>query len=140
MILHPQLQKDCFILGRFELSLLLLLNDSQYPWFILVPQREDMSEVHHLSPADQQTLMQESSMLASAVETAFAADKMNTAALGNVVPQLHIHHIARYTTDIAWPKPVWGAFPAKPYTDEELMIVKQHIQSHLPTLQSLEIT
>jgi len=140
MILHPQLQKDCFILGRFELSLLLLLNDSQYPWFILVPQREDMSEVHHLSPADQQTLMQESSMLASAVETAFAADKMNTAALGNVVPQLHIHHIARYTSDIAWPKPVWGAFPAKPYTDEELMIVKQHIQSHLPTLQSLEIT
>ena len=140
MILHPQLQQDCFILGRFELSLLLLLNDSQYPWFILVPQREDMSEVHHLSPADQQTLMQESCMLASAVETAFVADKMNTAVLGNVVPQLHIHHIARYTSDIAWPKPVWGAFPAKPYTDEELMIVKQHIQSHLPTLQSLEIT
>ena len=140
MILHPQLQKDCFILGRFELSLLLLLNDSQYPWFILVPQREDISEIHHLSPADQQILMQESSMLASAVETAFAADKMNIAALGNVVPQLHIHHIARYTTDIAWPKPVWGAFPAKPYTDEELMIVKQHIQSHLPTLQGIETT
>lgn len=74
-------------------------------------------------------------MLASAIEKAFAADKVNIAALGNIVPQLHLHHIARYTSDIAWPKPVWGAFPAKPYTDEELAIVKQHILTHLPALQ-----
>lgn len=137
MILHPQLQQDCFILGQFELCLLLLMNDNQYPWFILVPQRENIREIHHLTADEQIQLMQESSRLASALEQAFAADKINVAALGNVVPQLHIHHIARYTTDAAWPKPVWGLLPAKPYTDDEFQVVSQHIKAHLPMLQEV---
>ena len=138
MILHPQLKKDCFILGRFELCLLLLINDNQYPWFILVPQRENISEIHHLSAAEQQQLMIESSLLASTIEAAFHADKINIAALGNMVPQLHIHHIVRFKNDAAWPKPVWGVHPAKAYSDEERNIVIQHIKAKLPTLQSVE--
>ncbi len=139
MILHPQLQRDCFVVGRFELSLLLLMNDSQYPWFILVPQREHITEIHHLTEQDQQQYLRESSLLSIALEQAFRADKINIAALGNMVPQLHIHHIARYQDDIAWPKPIWGLHPAKAYSDEERNIVIQHIQSHLPTLQQVEV-
>jgi diadenosine tetraphosphate (Ap4A) HIT family hydrolase len=135
--LHPQLAQDCFILGQFELSLLLLMNDSQYPWFILVPKRLNIKEVHHLLEAEQQQLLSESSALAQAIEDAFKADKINVAALGNMVPQLHIHHIARFTSDAAWPKPVWGTSPAIPYTKQELEAVSQHIKAHLPTLQEV---
>ncbi len=116
MILHPQLEQDCFIVGQFPLSALLLLNDSQYPWFILVPQREDVSEIHQLSASDQQQLMRESSLLAACIEKEFKADKINIAALGNMVPQLHIHHIVRYKNDPAWPAPVWGKATAVPYS------------------------
>jgi len=138
MILHPKLAQDCFILGQFDLCLLLLINDSQYPWFILVPQRENISEIHHLPPHEQQQLMAESCLLATAIEQAFQADKLNIAALGNMVPQLHIHHIARYKNDIAWPKPVWGAYPAIAYRDDEHDIVIQHIKAHLPTLKEVK--
>lgn len=138
MILHPQLQQDCFILGQFDLCLLLLINDSQYPWFILVPQRKNISEIHHLPPHEQQQLIIESSLLATAIEQAFQADKINIAALGNMVPQLHIHHIARYKSDVAWPKPVWGLHPAIAYQNEERDIVIQHIKAHLPTLKEVE--
>ena len=137
MILHPQLAKDCFILGRFELCLLLLMNDNQYPWLILVPQRENISEIHHLSAQEQIQLTQESCLLAEAMEKAFAAEKLNIAALGNIVPQLHIHHIARYKHDATWPKPVWGILPAAPYTAEEREIVSAHLKTHLPTLQAV---
>ncbi|MDX8388240.1 MAG: HIT domain-containing protein [Ghiorsea sp.] len=134
MILHPQLEKDCFIVGSFKLSLLLLLNDKQYPWFILVPQREGIKEIHHLTPKDQQQLMMESSMLAEVLEKAFQADKINVAALGNMVPQLHMHHIARFTDDPTWPKPVWGALPAKPYKKFEVETLKQIVLRSLPAL------
>ncbi|OOZ41247.1 diadenosine tetraphosphate hydrolase [Solemya pervernicosa gill symbiont] len=115
--LHPQLDNDCFTLGRFELCRLLMMNDASYPWFILVPERSELREIHHLDEGDQQQLISESSALASAIETAFAAEKINVAALGNLVPQLHIHHIARYASDPSWPAPVWGKHPAKPYND-----------------------
>ncbi len=139
MILHPQLAKDCFVLGRFELSVLLMMNDNQYPWFILVPQRENISEIHHMTEADQQLLLQESSRLSIALEQAFDADKINVAALGNVVPQLHVHHIARFKHDATWPKPVWGARPAQAYTHEEKHTVIQHILSYLPNLQTVNV-
>jgi diadenosine tetraphosphate (Ap4A) HIT family hydrolase len=115
MILHPQLEKDCLVVGHFPLSVLLLMNDTNHPWFILVPQREGITEIHQLSEQDQQRLMRESSQLASCIEKEFNADKINIAALGNAVPQLHIHHIARYKSDPAWPAPVWGKFPAISY-------------------------
>ena len=129
--LHPQLAQDCLILGRFPLCQLLLLRDANYPWFILVPDREDISEIHHLSEQDQQQLLRESMTLSRALEQAFSPDKLNIAALGNMVPQLHIHHIARYTTDPAWPAPVWGRHPSKPYREDELTAVVDTLKSVL---------
>jgi diadenosine tetraphosphate (Ap4A) HIT family hydrolase len=118
--LHPQLAKDCFVIGQFPLCQLLLMNDQNYPWFILVPQREDISEIYQLTAADQMMLWRESTDLAEVLARHFAADKMNVAALGNVVPQLHLHQIVRYRHDPAWPAPVWGKLPAVPYSEEGL--------------------
>ena len=118
--LHPQLEKDCISLGQFELCSLLLMNDSSYPWFILVPERHDISEIYELDEEDQLLLMKESNYLAQILKHYFHADKINIAALGNVVPQLHIHHIARYKEDRSWPGPVWGQHEAVKYTDEQL--------------------
>ena len=110
--IHPQLQADCLVIGRFPLCHLLLSKDTNYPWFILVPDREHISEIHQLTDADQQQLLRESSQLARVLDKVFAPDKLNIAALGNVVPQLHLHHIVRYRDDPAWPAPVWGRVPA----------------------------
>ncbi|MBN4076684.1 HIT domain-containing protein [Mariprofundus ferrooxydans] len=131
MILHQTLQKDCFIVGKFPLCLLLLLNDSNYPWFILVPQRDGMREIHQLAAADQQQLIRESSLLSRCIEQHFKADKINIAALGNMVPQLHIHHIVRYTSDAAWPAPVWGNVAAKPYAPDAAEQLCQRIRGLL---------
>jgi diadenosine tetraphosphate (Ap4A) HIT family hydrolase len=117
--LHPQLRKDCLLIGRFTLCHLLLMQDANYPWFILVPDREGIREIYELSEADQVQLLRESSQLSALLATRFRADKLNIAALGNVVPQLHVHHIVRYRDDPAWPAPVWGRVPARPYTPEE---------------------
>jgi len=118
--LHPTLKKDCIELGQLELCRVLLMNDSRFPWLILVPEREDTTEIHQLSADDQQLLIRESSYIAEKLALLFQADKMNIAALGNMVPQLHIHHVVRYKTDKAWPAPIWGLFDAKAYTDKEL--------------------
>ncbi len=117
--LHPQLQQDCFILGKFELCQVLLVNDSQFPWFILVPQRENISEIYQLTVEDQIMLVRESSYLAQKLATIFSADKLNIAAIGNLVPQLHLHHVVRYQTDKAWSAPIWGKFAAVPYTEQQ---------------------
>lgn len=130
--LHPRLAADCFVVGRFDLSLLLLMNDARYPWFILVPQRPGVSEIHHLSGALRQQLMSESAALSEALAEGFSADKINIAALGNVVSQLHVHHIARYRSDPAWPAPVWGRFPAIHYADDTQHAVMQRLIAHLP--------
>ena len=97
--LHPQLEQDSIELGHFSLSKLLLINDSQYPWFVLVPQRCDMTEIYQLSVDDQRLLTQESSLLAETLAHSFNADKMNIASIGNIV---HIHHRAN-SSHIAWP-------------------------------------
>lgn len=118
--LHPQLARDCHRLGHFGLSLLLLMNDAQYPWFILVPRREGLREVYQLDQAEQALLLRESSALSRALMSAYRGDKLNLAALGNQVPQLHLHHIVRYAGDPAWPAPVWGRHPPRPYTADGL--------------------
>ncbi len=118
--LHPCLAQDCVAIGRFELCLLLMMNDSQYPWFILVPERAELQEIYQLSQAERGLLSEESSYLAENLAILYKADKMNIAAIGNVVPQLHIHHIVRYRTDKAWPAPIWGKFDAVPYTERQL--------------------
>ncbi len=125
--LHPQLEKDCVRLGEFTLCSLLLLNDSNYPWFILLPNREDMTEMHQLSEVDQRQLLAESMFFSQCLEQVFQPDKLNIAALGNIVPQLHIHHIARFTTDACWPAPVWGAVSATPYNEEQLENIKKQL-------------
>jgi len=114
-VLDPRLAADCHRLGHFRLSLLLMMNDANYPWFILVPQRAGVREIHELEEADQLLLLQDSVALARALTAAFGGDKLNIAALGNVVPQLHLHHIVRRVGDAAWPAPVWGRAPAVPY-------------------------
>jgi diadenosine tetraphosphate (Ap4A) HIT family hydrolase len=118
--LHERLAQDCFYVGRFELCQLLMMNDSQFPWFILVPERIGITEIYQLAKSDQLVLMQESSYLAENLANLYHADKMNVAAIGNMVPQLHVHHIVRYQSDIAWPAPVWGKFSAVPYSKEQL--------------------
>ena len=118
--LHPQLAADCIALGRFDLCRLLLMNDSQYPWFILVPEIADIREIFQLSKDQRGLLQEESCFLAKQMSQLFNADKMNIAAIGNLVPQLHIHHVARYRNDKAWPAPIWGKFSPVPYTSGQL--------------------
>lgn len=130
--LHPQLQKDCQVVGRFPLSCLLLLRDANYPWFVLVPDRDNISEIYQLSDGDQQQLLRESTTLSKVLVAAYAPDKLNIAALGNVVPQLHVHHVVRYKTDPAWPAPVWGKVPARSYGDDELNGVIAKLKQSLP--------
>ena len=123
--LHPQLAKDTIIIGRFDLCILLLMNDANYPWFILVPDRKHIKEIFQLEKSDQQTLLAESCLLSEVLAKEFSADKLNVAALGNVVPQLHLHHIVRYINDPAWPAPVWGKLPAITYSKQAVIDLKE---------------
>lgn len=119
--LHPRLAQDTVVLGDLDLSRVLLSKDSRYPWLILVPKQADISEIHHLSEQDQLALMRESSAVSSLMEACVSPDKMNVASLGNMVPQLHLHHVARFKEDDAWPGPIWGAHPALLYSSENLV-------------------
>ena len=130
--LHPQLASDCRVIGRFPLCRLLLMLDANYPWFILVPDREGITEIHQLDADDQQQLLHESSSLAVVLEQAFQADKLNIAALGNVVPQLHVHHIVRYRDDPAWPAPVWARLPSQGYSQAALDGVLEKLRPAMP--------
>lgn len=129
--LHPQLQQDSIAIGSFKLSELRMINDKQYPWFILVPKKVNITEIYQLSETEQQLLQLESSLLAKTLADMFNADKMNIAAIGNMVPQLHIHHIVRYKDDIAWPAPVWGKFDSIPYEDQEIEQIKNKLKTLL---------
>ena len=115
--LDPRLAADTFLVGETPLNQVLLMNDARYPWLILVPRRGDTTEPFELSEADQAQLWRESMRLGQAMKAHFAADKLNIAALGNQVAQLHVHHVARFHTDDAWPGPVWGVGSAVPYSD-----------------------
>ncbi|MDO6695545.1 HIT domain-containing protein [Aliiglaciecola sp. 3_MG-2023] len=113
--LDPQLAKDCFEVCDLPLSKILLLNDLQYPWFIQVPRVNNVSEIIDLNEAQQSQLWYESKILSESIKHVFQPFKLNIAALGNMVSQLHIHHIARFQNDVAWPKPVWGVATPKHY-------------------------
>ena len=129
--LHQRLKQDTHLIGDFRLCRLLLMNDANYPWFILVPRRPDCREIFQLSGEDQRQYLKESSHLAEVLARVFEADKINIAALGNLVPQLHIHHIVRFTSDPAWPNPVWGYCDAQPYTENRRREVCALIIDHL---------
>lgn len=113
--LHLQLASDTVKVLDLDLCQVLLMNDQNYPWLVMVPRRNNMREIHDLLPGDQQTLMGEITAVSRALQRMFKADKMNVAALGNMVPQLHVHVIARYEDDPAWPGPIWGVRPTVPY-------------------------
>lgn len=129
--LHTRLKEDCLLLGYFPLCQLLLSRDANYPWCILVPAREAITEIHHLNEGDRLQLLNESCRLSEVMETLFSPDKMNVAVLGNVVPQLHMHHVARFKSDAAWPGPIWGAKPAIAYEDNALEIRANEITEAL---------
>lgn len=125
--LDSRLASDTLCMGDFALCRLLLMNDRQYPWFILVPRREEVSELFQLDSNDQQLLWQETTALAEVLKDTFSADKMNVATLGNMVSQLHMHVIVRRKSDPAWPAAVWGRYPAVPYQAEEVAAIRQKL-------------
>lgn len=126
-VLHEKLAEDTVPLAKSELSELRLMNDRHYPWLLLVPQRVGVREIYELPPADQQRLLRESSAIGEAMMNAFEGHKLNVAALGNMVPQLHLHHVVRYESDPAWPGPVWGVVPPAAYTQAELREVQKRL-------------
>jgi len=131
--LHPQLAADSFILGDFPLCRLLLMNDANFPWFILVPRRAAVREIYELPDHDQQQLLRESSHLAARLTGIFRADKLNIAALGNLVPQLHIHVVGRNPGDPCWPGVVWGNLPPGPgWAPEQLRDISSAIAQLRP--------
>src|SRR6202158_843274 len=109
--LHSQLKKDTIDIGDLPLCRVLVIKDAHYPWLLLVPRREDAGEIIDLQEVEQAQLMTEISRVARALKDITQCDKLNIAALGNVVPQLHVHIIARRTSDVGWPRPVWGVMP-----------------------------
>ena len=117
--LHPQLEQDTEAVGDLPLSRLLVHNDANYPWLLLVPRRPGACEIIDLDEADRLQLMAEIAMASEALKAGTICDKLNVAAIGNVVPQLHVHVVARRRDDAAWPKPVWGAVPARVYNVAE---------------------
>jgi diadenosine tetraphosphate (Ap4A) HIT family hydrolase len=113
--LDPQLKADTSPVTRLGLSELLLMNDARFPWLILVPRRAGMTEIIDLTPADRDALFAEIVTVSEALRSVTACDKLNVAALGNQTPQLHVHVIARFRGDAAWPGPVWGKGAAVAY-------------------------
>src|SRR5690554_2978422 len=132
--LHERLAADTISLGRSRLCDIRLMNDQTWPWVILVPALAGIREIYELQPAQQQLLMQESSALSRGMMEVFSGDKMNVAALGNMVPQLHLHHIVRFEGDPAWPGPVWGKQPPVPYDEGRLASVQQSLAAVLASL------
>ena len=119
--LHPQLADDTTPVIELPLCEVRLMDDANHPWLVLVPRVADIVELIELDPAQRAQLTTEIDAACHALKALFKPDKLNVAALGNLVPQLHVHVIARYKTDIAWPRPVWGAADARPYAPEELI-------------------
>lgn len=129
--LHPQLAQDTHPVAHFALSDLQLMDDANHPWLILVPRVENAVEWTDLDAAQQAELTREIDRTSRALQAVFKPDKLNIAALGNMVPQLHVHVIARFREDIAWPRPVWGTASAQPYSPEELVRRIQRLRDAL---------
>jgi diadenosine tetraphosphate (Ap4A) HIT family hydrolase len=130
-VLHPQLAKDTALIGRIGECLLLLMKDARYPWLILVPEQEGLRELHDLSDDQFSSVTQIIKQTSLRLQTLTEALKINVAALGNMVPQLHIHIIARREDDASWPGPVWGVGTAEPYTEDELTVLVATLKESL---------
>ena len=119
--LHPQLADDTTPVIELPLCEVRLMDDANHPWLVLVPRVANSVELVDLNPEQRQQLIVEIDQASRTLQTLFKPHKLNVAALGNLVPQLHVHGIARDTDDIAWPRPVWGMAAARPYAPEELV-------------------
>jgi len=137
--LHPQLAKDSFHLANLKLCQLRLINDQRFYWLLLVPQVAEAIEVTDLTQADYQQLWQEVYLLSQVIKPLKKADKLNIATLGNQVPQLHLHLIARFSQDAAWPNPVWGWGTAEPYTPDGVKALADELQAACSNRQHLAI-
>ena len=129
--LHPQLAQDTVPLGDLPLARVLLAKDANYPWLILVPRLPGLVELIDLEENAQVQLLGEIAAAARTLKSVTRCDKLNIAALGNAVPQLHVHVIARFRSDAAWPKPVWGVAPPRPYDREELHLFGQPLRKKI---------
>jgi diadenosine tetraphosphate (Ap4A) HIT family hydrolase len=132
--LHPTLARDTVEVAKLPLCRVLLMKDRRFPWLILVPERESLREIYELPATDRAELIEEVARAGEALARLFQPDKLNVGALGNVVPQLHVHVVARFATDPAWPGPVWGSGTALPYTERELEEIKRRLALALRTL------
>ncbi len=129
--LDQRLRNDTLVVGDLALCRVLLMNDSRYPWLILVPKVAAVSEVFELTIEQQQCLWQETTAVSVVLKQLFQADKINIATLGNVVKQLHMHIVVRMQDDATWPAPVWGQGVAQPYTAQELQQFSTKLQAAL---------
>jgi diadenosine tetraphosphate (Ap4A) HIT family hydrolase len=129
--IDPRLAADTLAVADLPLSAVRLMRDANYPWLVLVPRRPGAVELIDLSPGDQAALTREIAAAGNALRGAVACDKLNIAALGNMVRQLHVHVIARTHTDPAWPKPVWGAVPAKEYAEGKAKTLAAELAARL---------
>jgi diadenosine tetraphosphate (Ap4A) HIT family hydrolase len=118
--LHSQLEKDTINVGDLPLCRVVVIKDANYPWLLLVPRRPEVAEIIDLDEVEQAQLMTEITRVARALKDITRCDKLNIAALGNVVPQLHVHVIARRSDDAAWPRPVWGVAQPLDHDPEEV--------------------
>jgi diadenosine tetraphosphate (Ap4A) HIT family hydrolase len=130
-ILHPQLAADTILVGEFPLCQVLLAKDGNFPWLILVPKINEISEFHDLTNEQQIQFLSESNAVSKLLKDGLSADKINIAALGNMVPQLHIHHVARFKEDACWPKPIWGQIPAIMRTEQQTLLLTTMISNKL---------
>ena len=130
--LHERLQADTVLVAEFNLSLVLLNKDANYPWIILVPKRHNIQEIYQLAIEDRQQLLHESCTVAETMTALFNPDKLNIATIGNMVPQLHMHHVARFNNDGAWPGPIWGVQSAASYNKDKLASLVLELQAALP--------
>jgi diadenosine tetraphosphate (Ap4A) HIT family hydrolase len=134
--LHPTLARDAVEVDRLPLCLVLLMNDRRFPWLILVPARSSVREIHELPAAERTELVEEIAQASQVLTRLFQPDKLNIGALGNIVPQLHVHVVGRSSRDDAWPGPVWGSGPAVAYEDCALAELTKQLTAAFRPLQT----
>ena len=135
MNLHPRLEADSDLLGYMNLCQVRLIRNKAFPWILLIPNQNDIVEITDLSENDQQQLMREIAQASKAMSTLYSPDKINVGALGNMVPQLHVHVIARFKDDGAWPGAVWGSGVDENYSDADLSATKDKLTKALNLAQ-----
>ena len=129
--LHPRLAADTIALAEWPLCRVRLMNDQRFPWIVLIPRAPSAQEIHDLSAAQRTQLVEEIARASAALSAGFSAHKINVGSLGNIVPQLHVHVVARFEQDPAWPGPVWGHGQPTPYDWSSLSAITRKLQPHL---------